>query len=88
MILQALSEYYEHLLRECPNDVAPPGWCPRQVSFVLDLSQDGELINIIPADNKYGMKRMVPEQVKRTVGIASNLLCDNASYLLGIDAVL
>lgn len=86
MILQALSEYYEHLLRECPNDVAPPGWCPRQVSFVLDLSQDGELINIIPADNKYGMKRMVPEQVKRTVGIASNLLCDNASYLLGIDA--
>ncbi len=29
---------------------------------------------------------MVPEQVKRTVGVAANLLCDNATYLLGIDA--
>lgn len=86
MILQALADYYEQLVVEHPNRVARPGWCSRQVAFMLELSPDGELVGVIPSDEKRGWTRTVPEQVKRTVGIAANLLCDNATYLLGIDA--
>ncbi|WP_302397905.1 type I-C CRISPR-associated protein Cas8c/Csd1 [Eggerthella sinensis] len=86
MILQALADYYEQLVVEHPDRVARPGWCSRQVAFMLELSPEGELVGIIPSDEKRGWTRTVPEQVKRTVGIAANLLCDNATYLLGIDA--
>ena len=87
MILQALSEYYEYLAAEHPDRVARPGWCSRQVAFMLELSPEGKLVGIIPTlDRVLGWTKAVPEQVKRTVGIAANLLCDNATYLLGIDA--
>ena len=86
MILQSLVSYYEQLLRNEDTDIARPGWCPRNVAYMLDLSLDGELINIIPAEEKRGWQRMVPEQVKRAVGIDPNLLCDNTGYLLGVDA--
>ena len=86
MILQALADYYEYLVVEHPDRVARPGWCSRQVAFMLELSLQGRLVGIIPAEEKRGWTRTVPEQVKRTVGIAANLLCDNATYLLGIDA--
>ena len=86
MILQTLVEYYDQLLEEGVPGVAKPGWCPRSVSYMLDLSPEGELAAIVPAEDKRGWQRMVPEQAKRTVGIEANLLCDNASYLLGVDA--
>lgn len=86
MILQALADFYEQLVVEHPERVSRPGWCPRQVAFMLELSPEGKLIGIIPASEKRGWARSVPEQVKRTVGITANLLCDNATYLLGIDA--
>lgn len=86
MILQSLVNYYEHLAAEHPDRVARPGWCLRQVSFMLELSSEGELLDIISSDEKRGWQRIVPEQAKRTVGIAANLLCDNASYMLGLDA--
>lgn len=86
MILQALVGFYGQLAAEHPEKIARVGWCSRQVAFMLELSAGGELVNIIPADEKRGWSMMVPEQVKRTVGIAANLLCDNATYLLGIDA--
>lgn len=86
MILQALADYYEHLVLEHPERVARPGWCTRQVTFMLELSPEGKLVGAIPSDEKHGWTKTVPEQVKRTVGIAANLLCDNATYLLGIDA--
>ena len=86
MILQALADYYEQLSREHPERIARPGWCSRQVAFMLELSPDGELVNVIPAEEKRGWTREVPEQAKRTVGVTANLLCDNATYLLGLDA--
>lgn len=86
MILQALAEYYEQLLREHPEKIAQPGWCSRQIAFMLELSNEGELVNVIPAEDKRGWTKTVPEQAKRTMGVAANLLCDNATYLLGIDA--
>lgn len=86
MILQSLVEYYEQLLEDDSDSVAPPGWCPRNIAFMLELTSGGELLNILPAEEKRGWPRMVPEQAKRSSGVEANLLCDNASYLLGIDA--
>lgn len=102
MILQALTNYYEMLLkksREAPeqmegSNIAPPGRSDAKVSFALELTEDGQLKNIISLKKEVqaGKKmvwrpasRMVPQVVKRSSGIASNFLCDNAKYLLGID---
>lgn len=86
MILQALADYYQQLVDEDSGQIAHVGWCSRQVTFLLELSPEGALTNVIPSSEKRGWTMMVPEQVKRTMGIAANLLCDNATYLLGIDA--
>ena len=92
MILQALTEYYEALVRQGKLD--RPGWSKVKVSYALELDTEGNLVRIhslrqeitqgkrtstVPTD------MTVPAPVKRTVGIKSNFLCDNSSYLLGID---
>lgn len=93
MILQALTEYYEQLLRR--GEISAPGWDGNfKVGFLLKLSTDGRLLDA--ADCRIpvlkGKKEVispreiaVPAHVKRTVGIAANFLCDNSSYLLGVD---
>lgn len=85
MILSALADYYDQLLHEHPEDIARPGWSTCKVSFLLVLSPEGVLVNIIPAEDKTGWIKQVPERVKRSVGVAPNAFCDNATYLLGID---
>ena len=85
MIISALSEYYDQLRREHPGEVAEPGWSRIKISYLLVLSQDGELVNVVPAEDKKGWTKRVPERVKRSSGIAANLLADNSSYLLGVD---
>ena len=93
MILQALTEYYQALERAGKIDV--PGWAPVKVSYALQLSEDGALEQVIGIQTEQPRgKKMVsapqilslPAPVKRTVGVAANFLCDNASYLLGIDS--
>lgn len=94
MILQALYNYYQILLKDDSLDIAPPGYSAANVSFALNLSPAGELLDIFPFSTKFfdgkkererNYRRMVvPEQVKRTVGISANFLCDNAAYVLGL----
>ena len=92
MILQALTDYYQAL--EQAGKIDAPGWAPVKVSFALLLSEGGALDQVIDIQTEYPRgKKMVlapqtlslPAPVKRTVGVAANFLCDNASYLLGID---
>lgn len=93
MILQALTEYYEQLLRK--GEISAPGWDGKfKVSFLLKLAPDGTLLDIVdcrvmlPKGKKEVLSPReiaVPAHVKRTVGIAPNFLCDNSSYMLGID---
>lgn len=85
MIISALAAYYEQLLWEHPDSAARPGWTSVQVKYQLVLSEDGALVGVIPAEGKRGQAKVVPEQVKRTAGVAANYLCDTSSYLLGID---
>jgi CRISPR-associated protein Csd1 len=52
MILQSLYNYYQ-ILREDPDvEIAEPGYSAANVSFALNLSPDGELLDIIPFTSK------------------------------------
>lgn len=93
MILQALVRYYEALARR--GDIARPGWSPVKVSFALEIDDEGHLLQLcsLKTEQQRGKKTVLmpqeitlPTPVKRTVGVESNFLCDNASYMLCVDA--
>ena len=92
MILQSLARYYELLAAE--DRLPKPGYCTARASCALNLSEDGALLGAVnlKKQDRRGKKEvetpkdvMVPAQTERTVGIAPNFLCDNSTYLLGID---
>lgn len=92
MILQSLARYYEILAEDENSEIPRRGYSRTGVSFALNISKDGELLGVIPLRiQSYNGKKMVPqsmvvpEQEKKSVGIKSNFLCENSSYLLGID---
>lgn len=93
MILQALTAYYEQLVRL--GKLSAPGWDDSfKVSYELRLNDAGQLVSVLDlrTETKMGKKTVlapramrVPAHVKRASGIAANFLCDNSSYLLGAD---
>lgn len=92
MILQSLVQYYEAMERK--GEITRPGWSKAKVSFALEITESGELSRVIPLkfETVKGKKTVweamsvtVPQMVTRSSGIASNFLCDNSSYILGID---
>lgn len=93
MILHALVDYYEALLKN--EKAAKPGWCRAKTAFALNLDADGGLKGVITIkqETERGKKtvwvpsyRMVPQMVARSSGVSANFLCDNSKYILGIDA--
>jgi CRISPR-associated protein Csd1 len=93
MILQSLNRYYDILLEDPDTKIAAFGYSTVGVSFALDISRDGELLNVLPLFEQVqrGKKMVevsramiVPAQVKRAVNIAPNFLWDNTVYVLGI----
>lgn len=93
MILQALTRYYEILSQDPDSGIAQPGYSAVGVSFALNISDEGDLLNVFPLleQAQQGKKlvekprlMIVPEQVKRSSGISPNFLCDNNAYVLGI----
>ncbi|MBR2256148.1 MAG: type I-C CRISPR-associated protein Cas8c/Csd1 [Blautia sp.] len=88
MILQALAKQYEALAAE--GKIAEPGWCDAKVSLAAELSETGKLVRLLPLSDMNGNKERprimkVPEQVKKTSGIAANFLCDSCEYIFGLD---
>ena len=92
MILQALTQYYEALLDA--GKITRPGWVKAKVSFALCLDDAGQITQLLHLQKEIqrGKKTVLapqeldmPSPVKRTVGVAANFLCDNSSYLLGVD---
>lgn len=93
MILQALTDYYRRKAADPDpaHGMAPEGFELKEVPFILELDGSGRLVQIEdtrePAGKrKVGRRFLVPQGVKRTSGIAANLLCDTAEYVLGISA--
>ena len=93
MILQSLNRYYDILLKDSNANLPPFGYSTVGISFALDISGDGELLNVLPLFEQVqrGKKMVevprtmvVPAQVKRAVNIAPNFLWDNTVYVLGI----
>ena len=90
MILQALTQYYEDLVKQ--DKIARPGWAMQKVSYALCIGESGELEQVVPLLEETEGKKPQPQRlslpapVKRTAGIAPNFLWDNSSYLLGMDA--
>lgn len=89
MILQALVRCYESLA--AADELKKPGWSMVKVSWGLELTPEGQIQRLWPleiADAK-GKKRpqliKLPAQTKKTVGVVSNFLCENSSYILGHD---
>lgn len=91
MILQALYDYY--LRRQA--DVDPARRLPafglelKEIGFILEVDESGQLHAIIDTRQMSGKKKigtsyLVPKGVKKTSGIAANLLWDNAEYVLAL----
>ncbi|ADG82737.1 type I-C CRISPR-associated protein Cas8c/Csd1 [Thermincola potens] len=90
MIINSLYQYYERLLEDEGSGVSKPGYSKAKVAYALVLSCKGELVNILDLRVVKGKKLVsremdVPEQVKRSSGVAANFLCDNCKYVLGLN---
>jgi CRISPR-associated protein Csd1 len=92
MILQALNAFY----RRKQTDPAPKNRLPsfgledKEIPFVLEIDVEGRLVNLTDTRSgdgkkKIGQRFLVPQGVKKTSGVAANLLWDNAEYVLGVD---
>ena len=89
MILQALKEYYDRKAADPDSGIAPLGWERKEIPYLIVLREDGSLVRVEDTQESVGKKKrakafLVPQSVKRTVGVASNLLWDNVEYATGM----
>lgn len=93
MILQALNDYYR---RKC-DDADPAQRLPvfgleqKEIPFLLEITTEGELVQLVDTRTLNEKKKKVaqifrvPQGVKKTSGVAANLLWDTLEYVLGVD---
>lgn len=92
MILQALNDYYH---RKC-DDPDPAQRLPafgleqKEIPFLLEVTKEGELVQVVDTrtlnrKKKVGQTFRVPQGMKKTSGVAANLLWDTMEYVLGVD---
>ncbi len=85
-ILQALDGYYDRMAGR--GEAEPPGFSRERISFAIVLSAQGQPVDVLDLRVQSGRKLQpkqleVPAAVKRTAGIASNLLWDKTSDVPG-----
>lgn len=88
MILQALTKYYQRISQSEDSDVAQEGFQKQDIPFLIALNPDGHFVGLQDTRQGEGKKKkarsfIVPKAVKKTSGIAANLLWDNPAYVLG-----
>jgi CRISPR-associated protein Csd1 len=92
MILQALNDYYHRKI----DDPDPARRLPasgleqKEIPFVLEITPEGELMRLrdtreLKGKKKIGQDFRVPQGVKKSSGVAANLLWDTLEYVLGVD---
>ncbi len=89
MILQALAEYYDRKSSDPNAGLATMGFETKEISFVLEINSQGALIQVEDTREGDGREKrarsfLVPQGVKKTSGVAANLLWDNAEYVIGL----
>lgn len=92
MILQALNDYYQRKQSDSdPRNRLPAyGLEEKEISFILEIDTQGRLVNLADTRSsdgkkKFGQRFLVPQGIKKTSGVAANLLWDSAEYVLGVD---
>lgn len=90
MILQALNDYYARKAADRQAGIAPAGFEKKAIPFAIVLDREGRFIQLADRREGVGKKReaapqLVPQGVKKTSGVAANLLWDTAEYVLGVD---
>ena len=92
MILQALNDYYR---RKC-DDPDPAQRLPmfglehKEIPYLLEINAEGQLLQMRDTREPKGKKKIaasfrVPLGIKKTSGVAANLLWDTLEYVLGVD---
>lgn len=89
MILHALAEYYERKRVDDPASLALEGFERKEIPYLIVLDSEGRVVGIENTQTGEGKKRVprkftVPQGVKKTSGIAANLMWDTAEYALGL----
>lgn len=91
MILQVLDAYYRRKQADPDpaNRLPAFGFEDKEIPFILELDMSGRLLHIADTRSGEGKKKtaqsfLVPQSVKKTSGIAANILWDNAEYVLGL----
>lgn len=89
MILQALKEYYDRKVLNPDSQMAPQGWEWKDIPYIVVINGEGNPISLNCTYEGTGRDRrakhyLVTQGVKKTSGIASNLLWDNPEYALGV----
>lgn len=92
MILQALYDYYQRKQNDPDASRHLPrfGFEDKEIPFIIELDAEGRLLGLKDTRRLEGKKRiastyLVPQGIKKTSGVAANLLWDTAEYVLGID---
>ena len=90
MILQALNEYYQRKTQLPDSNLAPPGFEHKPIPFLIVLTVDGHFAGLDDTREGDGKKKiaksyLVPQTVKRSSGVAANLLWDHSGYVFGAD---
>ncbi|MES2000239.1 MAG: type I-C CRISPR-associated protein Cas8c/Csd1 [Pseudomonadota bacterium] len=92
MILHALNDYYQRRQRSSnPQDRLPAfGLEEKEIPFVIEIDTEGRMVNLadtrtLDGKKKIGQRFLVPQGIKKTSGVAANLLWDTAEYVLGVD---
>lgn len=87
MILQALAGYYKRMADEAGTGIATEGFEKKEIPFVIIVDRNGEFVGLQDTREGDGNKKngrlvTVPKGIKKTSGIAANLLWGNTAYLL------
>lgn len=92
MILQALNDYYrrKQVAPDAEDRLPAFGFEEKEIPFIIEVDTDGRLLHLADTRSRQGKKQvaqrfLVPQGVKKTSGVAANLLWDTAEYVLGLD---
>ncbi|MEX1032778.1 MAG: type I-C CRISPR-associated protein Cas8c/Csd1 [Cellvibrionaceae bacterium] len=91
MILTALNDYYDRLVEQDAEGIAPYGYSYEQISYALVISKSGELVDVQDVRDLSGKKPRpgrlcVPQPPKRSVNVEPCFLWDKTAYVLGVTA--
>ena len=92
MILQELVRYYDRKSRDADPAKRLPsiGLENKDIPFVIEVAADGHVVQLRDTRQLEGRKLraasfLVPQGVKKTSGVAANLLWDSAAYVIGLE---